>query len=555
MNIFEHDYPYSNLHEINLDWVIKTILNLRREMQYFVHKQTIKIANPITWDIETQYEDNTIVYYEGKAYLSLKPVNGEALTDSEYWQLVYDFTFFGDNLINVKNCGAIGDGVHDDTDAINQALIIGEGHTIYFPEGTYLTDGIVLPSNTSLVGFNMQKTIIKLKDGSTHHVISGGDFDINADGVLKSEPLGCRSSAIQSLTIDGNRENCPEAGGGIMIYGFNLQLSQITVHDCHTYGVYLESPGRLYSSTTGINLQNDLTNLTLYDCNKGELVYNGQSDSNIFNVLCYGAGESDDYIHARFLNKSNGSRIFGLHVWGDAYIGCLNEGNKTYFYNCHFETARLAQFKTSFPTTFHGHVYLNNVINDASGVLIDGANANTCVMDFKSSGIRYPLTLGTNGGHHVLTYQAYYQRNDGEIIVGTPNQTCSIDAIMWGGTNQNLVFNFNTVIDDTTDEHIMNNNINYRVRSRGQSIASFAVENISGNVTSCIACIGGASSVGPQITVRGNEENADLRLVPKGAGLIRFGERVEETGVTPDTTIQIKTNDGHIIKLLGKFVR
>lgn len=555
MNWFEHEYPYSNLHELNLDWVLKTINQLRDDMAKFIRKETIKIANPITWNIKTQYEANTIVYYQGKAYLSKQPVNGEALTDEDYWLLVYDFTFFTDNMINVKECGAIGDGVHDDTDAINQALIIGEGHTIYFPEGTYITDGIKLPSNTSLVGFNMQKSIIKLKDGSYNHVIDGGRFDINADGVKKSEPIGCRSSVIQGLTIDGNRENCPEAGGGIMIYGLNLQLTQLTVRECKTYGIYLECPGAVYSLDVGINLQNDLTNLTIYNCGKGELVYNGQSDSNIYNVLCYGESESNDYIHAWFKNKSNGTRIFGLHVWGNSYIGCLNDGIKTYFYNCHFETARYAQFKTTTPTTFHGHVYLNGLINDSAGVLVDGSSANTCNLNYRSSGIRYPFKMGTNGGHHMITYQAYYQGDDGEVYTGNTPYNSQVNGIMWGGSNGNYVYNNNTIIDSDTDDHVMNDNINYHVRTRGQSICSFGVENINSDVTSFVSIAGGSTVAGPQIMVRGSEANADLRLTPKGDGLVRFGERVSESDITPDTTIQIKTTDGHVIKLIGKFVR
>ena len=42
--------------------------------------------------------------------------------------------------INVKDFGAVGDGVHDDTKAIRAALdFLPEGGRLYFPEGTYLT--------------------------------------------------------------------------------------------------------------------------------------------------------------------------------------------------------------------------------------------------------------------------------------------------------------------------------------------------------------------------------------------------------------------------------
>ena len=42
--------------------------------------------------------------------------------------------------INVRDFGAKGDGIHDDTKAIRAALdFLPEGGRLYFPEGTYLT--------------------------------------------------------------------------------------------------------------------------------------------------------------------------------------------------------------------------------------------------------------------------------------------------------------------------------------------------------------------------------------------------------------------------------
>src|SRR5476649_606351 len=41
---------------------------------------------------------------------------------------------------NVKNYGAVGNGVHDDTNAIDScSMAAGKNATIYFPTGTYLT--------------------------------------------------------------------------------------------------------------------------------------------------------------------------------------------------------------------------------------------------------------------------------------------------------------------------------------------------------------------------------------------------------------------------------
>ena len=65
-----------------------------------------------------------------------------------------------DDIFDVRNFGAKGDGVTIDTDAINQAIDAaagtrpgphgGTGGTVYFPAGTYASYSIHLKSNVAL---------------------------------------------------------------------------------------------------------------------------------------------------------------------------------------------------------------------------------------------------------------------------------------------------------------------------------------------------------------------------------------------------------------------
>jgi len=72
--------------------------------------------------------------------------------------------------INVKDCGAKGDGVTDDTEALNQALDQGGGkmRVVYIPAGTYLVSRPVdlVRAWTYIQGAGVGRTIIKLKDHS-----------------------------------------------------------------------------------------------------------------------------------------------------------------------------------------------------------------------------------------------------------------------------------------------------------------------------------------------------------------------------------------------------
>ena len=53
--------------------------------------------------------------------------------------------------LNVRDFGAVGDGVKDDTDAIRTALsFLPEGGRLYFPAGTYLTLPQALKSNITI---------------------------------------------------------------------------------------------------------------------------------------------------------------------------------------------------------------------------------------------------------------------------------------------------------------------------------------------------------------------------------------------------------------------
>ena len=106
MNPFINQFPYMDMHEMNLDWIIKMVKKVYMDMQEFEVVNTIAYADPIEWNITKQYPAFNIVYDVASARLmiSKKPVPaGVSIDNTEYWTLVSPFKIddaFSDTSIN-----------------------------------------------------------------------------------------------------------------------------------------------------------------------------------------------------------------------------------------------------------------------------------------------------------------------------------------------------------------------------------------------------------------------------------------------------------------------
>ncbi|WP_328436867.1 hypothetical protein OHA71_06355 [Streptomyces sp. NBC_00444] len=110
--------------------------------------------------------------------------------------------------VNVKEVfGAVGDGVTDDTAAVQAA--IDAGGVTYFPPGTYICTTLQMKTGTVLAGAgrsgfittpSSQASTIKLKNGTNASLINGADQVSNV--------------VIRNLNFDGNKAN--NASGNII---------------------------------------------------------------------------------------------------------------------------------------------------------------------------------------------------------------------------------------------------------------------------------------------------------------------------------------------------
>lgn len=116
-----HKAPYTNFHDLNLDWIMEVLNEFNTKLTNFVSLATIKYADPIQWDITSQYEANTVVVdRNGNAYLSVQPVpSGVSLDRVEFWTKIGNF----DELwADVKKAITPNNEGHSPTATANRAV-------------------------------------------------------------------------------------------------------------------------------------------------------------------------------------------------------------------------------------------------------------------------------------------------------------------------------------------------------------------------------------------------------------------------------------------------
>jgi hypothetical protein len=139
-----------------------------------------------------------------------------------------------ENLINVRDYGARGNGIADDTIAIQKAIDYTnskKGGTVFIPEGIYMATHIRLYSNITLTGTG-EKTILKLKNNCLKEDrLNEGGIDYNGIPLLYntySSSEKKKNIVIKNLKLDGNYQNQKKEGAnyswGMFLYGIRDSL-------------------------------------------------------------------------------------------------------------------------------------------------------------------------------------------------------------------------------------------------------------------------------------------------------------------------------------------
>lgn len=214
----------------------------------------------------------------------------EATTRGEVSQIVHNLLAATDYRppLSVLNYGAKGDGVGDDTQAIQRAIDARPaGGTIVLPSGNYVVASVRLKSNISLIGSGVDSVLSSTAD---YPILISGKSDV----VLDSFALRGRYSVYGQAGI------CITGGANS-----NIVISNLNISDMGFCGIFTSIMG------------------TLADSRISDCVITHCGD---FGISSRGAGSNiliEDCICSDFAGTSEPPHGFYFHDWNDLTIrGC-----------------------------------------------------------------------------------------------------------------------------------------------------------------------------------------------------------------------------------------
>ena len=122
MSNFLNQFPYSDFHEMNLDWILKKMKELAAQMDDFEAVNSVNYAG--VWDITKQYPAWSVVLDSDTGYLKMSTTAvpaGIPITNDSYWILVSPFKI-DINFSNTSYNAIANKTVKDKFDAVDENI-------------------------------------------------------------------------------------------------------------------------------------------------------------------------------------------------------------------------------------------------------------------------------------------------------------------------------------------------------------------------------------------------------------------------------------------------
>ena len=265
--IFDHRYPGTDLHELDLAYVLGEVNALKYTLNNFVKNNTFKFADPIEWDITTQYAAVTIVKYRSHIfYVSTQPVPaGIQITNTNYWYKLLDYSGGGGS-------GGVGPeviSIYDNGSSTTAIRNYTAWDILWYNDTLYTATENIAQGATLTVGTNINE--VTVGELITRLINDSIQYDSDISGILHD--LGVVQNDLSDAQgdisdIEGDITSLQAA------YGYNKNA--ITTYDQGTSNVAI----RNYNAWELFWMNNNLY-LTLRAVTSGTTMVSGTDYSSI----------------------------------------------------------------------------------------------------------------------------------------------------------------------------------------------------------------------------------------------------------------------------------
>lgn len=265
---------------------------------------------------------------------------------------------------NVLDFGAVGDGVTDDTAAIQAAINASNG--IYFPSGTYfITAALDVPNSRVLRGESRQSTIIKRTDGN-QQIIDG--FAVGVPILyLRGTWVDVENMTLTGIVTDTTAIRFSAAGANS-----HVNLTHLEINFC--FHSFVESQGFFMTSFNNINAA-QVENAFVFTSN------NGKTSLTFNNCYASSCGQAYDFVNTVYSVMNACGTDFSNHPTEGQYGNPATAKGVYNFFICQMVINGCGAEAA----------YGNGVINSTSSELtINNITSYSCRSEFVPDYTTYP---------------------------------------------------------------------------------------------------------------------------------------------------------------------
>ena len=200
-----------HMYQYDIGWLVDKILSFETELNTAIDLKTIHYADPIQWDITTQYAPNSVVVdpKTGTAYMSKVPVpSGVLLTNTDYWVVIFNYQRIYDKIMS---------GVaFNDKDNLNATKDLLVNDLVWYGGDLYRATKAIPQGTTYIPGANLTPTTIadcletyygrdRVARVLNDTVNVSGDYTLDAGDIAETAShVTIHSTQDMVLDADGN---------------------------------------------------------------------------------------------------------------------------------------------------------------------------------------------------------------------------------------------------------------------------------------------------------------------------------------------------------------